>query len=78
MDQFVGRSARATLAAVFALAVFAGSVQAAASLNAYRVKATGKNIKALAKAGFDVTEGRTASAAPSTSSAPPRRSPPPR
>ncbi len=58
MDEFVGRSVRATLAAVLALAAFAGSAQAAAGLNGYRVKATAENLRALAAQGFDLTEGR--------------------
>ena len=57
MDEFVARSVRATLVAVIALAAFGGSAQAAAGLNAYRVKATGANLKALAAQGFDITEG---------------------
>ena len=43
-----------------ALAAFAGSAQAAAGLNGYRVKATAENLRALAAQGFDLTEGRDA------------------
>ena len=34
------------------------AMAAGGDLDAYRVKATGKNLRALAEAGFDVTEGR--------------------
>src|SRR5215216_4784001 len=34
------------------------AMAARGDLNAYRVEATGKNLRALADAGFDVTEGR--------------------
>ena len=48
-------------AAVAALAVLAVAAPAqAGNINAYRVKATAKNIEKLALAGFDVTEGRRA------------------
>jgi murein tripeptide amidase MpaA len=51
------RVARLTLSIV-ALALAVGpAVAAADGLNAYRVKATPKNLKALSAAGFDVTEG---------------------
>ena len=38
----------------------APALAAGGDLNAYRVEATGKNLRALAEAGFDVTEGRNA------------------
>jgi murein tripeptide amidase MpaA len=52
-------SRRSLSAAVVALASLALAAPAsAADLNAYRVKATAKNLKTLALAGFDMTEGR--------------------
>jgi hypothetical protein len=52
-------SRRSLSAAVVALASLALAAPAsAADLNAYRVKATAKNLKALALAGYDMTEGR--------------------
>jgi hypothetical protein len=50
------RSLGAAVAALASLALAAPA--SAADLNAYRVKATAKNLKTLAQAGFDVTEGR--------------------
>ncbi|HVF77940.1 MAG TPA: M14 family metallopeptidase, partial [Solirubrobacteraceae bacterium] len=44
--------------AVAVSAVAPAAAQGAAGLNGYRVKATGENLRALAEAGFDVTEGR--------------------
>ncbi len=44
-------------AATFACAA-TPALAARGDLNAYRVEATGKNLRALAEAGFDVTEGR--------------------
>ncbi len=38
----------------------APALAASGDLNAYRIEATGKNLRALAEAGFDVTEGRNA------------------
>ncbi|HVF78265.1 MAG TPA: M14 family metallopeptidase [Solirubrobacteraceae bacterium] len=55
MEGFVVRTA---LAAMLGLAVLAGTANAATGLNAYRVKATGENLRALAAQGFDLTEGR--------------------
>ncbi len=52
------RGALVALVAGAALVVPAAATAADTGLDAYRVKATAKNIKALAKAGFDVTEGR--------------------
>jgi hypothetical protein len=52
-------SRRSLSAAVVALASLALAAPAsAADLNAYRVKATAKNLKTLALAGYDMTEGR--------------------
>jgi zinc carboxypeptidase/immune inhibitor InhA-like protein len=52
-------SRRSLSAAVVALASLALAAPAsAADLNAYRVKATAKNLRTLAQAGFDMTEGR--------------------
>ncbi|MEA2218761.1 MAG: hypothetical protein QOJ35_1387 [Solirubrobacteraceae bacterium] len=57
--QGFGRSVRLILAAALALAVSAGAAHAAApGLDAYRVKATAANLRALAAQGFDLTEGR--------------------
>ena len=53
----VVRFVRAALLAAVGLTLCAGSAQAAQGLNAYRVKATAKNLNALAAKGFDVTEG---------------------
>jgi murein tripeptide amidase MpaA len=44
--------------AAFALACVAPATASAASLQAYRVDATPKNLERLAESGFDVTEGR--------------------
>ena len=54
------RRRRISLAIVLAFAGIAASAvpASAESLNAYRVEASAKNLKALADAGFDVTEGR--------------------
>ncbi len=54
------RRRRVSLAIVLAFAGIAASAvpASAESLNAYRVEASAKNLKALAAAGFDVTEGR--------------------
>lgn len=49
--------ARVLVGFVTLLAVAAPSASAE-GLNAFRVKATAKNVRALAEAGFDVTEGR--------------------
>ena len=57
MQGFARHTVRASLVAVLGLAAFAGSAQAAAGLNAYRVKATAENLRALAAQGFDLTEG---------------------
>src|SRR5829696_2731556 len=55
-------SRRSLSAAVVALASLALAAPASADsrnpMNAYRVKATAKNLKSLAQAGFDMTEGR--------------------
>ena len=52
-------SVRIILGAAIAIALSAGAAQAAGpALNAYRVKATADNLRALAAAGFDLTEGR--------------------
>jgi hypothetical protein len=48
------------LAATAAFAVTTPAMAADGALNAYRVKATAKNLEKLALAGFDVTEGRRA------------------
>ena len=54
------RRRRVSLVAFLALAGIAtvAAPASAASLNAYRIEASAKNLKALAQAGFDVTEGR--------------------
>jgi len=56
MQGFVVRAA--ALAAMFGLTLVAGTAHAATGMNAYRVKATGENLRALAAQGFDLTEGR--------------------
>ena len=53
------RSLSAAVAVLASLALAApASADSSHPLNAYRVKATAKNLKALAQAGFDMTEGR--------------------
>ncbi|WP_354697419.1 hypothetical protein DSM112329_03046 [Paraconexibacter sp. AEG42_29] len=54
----IARRARLPLVLATSAALLAPSVASADALNAYRVKATPKNLQALALAGFDVTEGR--------------------
>ena len=44
--------------AVLAVVLATAPAQASSGINAYRFKATAKNIETLASAGFDVTEGR--------------------
>jgi murein tripeptide amidase MpaA len=58
MQGLARRTVLSALVAVLGLAAFAGSAQAAAGLNGYRVKATAANLRALAAQGFDLTEGR--------------------
>src|SRR5687768_8409879 len=59
MHGVAGRSVRIILGAAMAIALSAGAAQAAGpALNAYRVEATADNLRALAAAGFDLTEGR--------------------
>jgi len=53
------RSLSAALVALASLALAApASADSRNPLNAYRVKATAKNLKSLALAGYDLTEGR--------------------
>jgi hypothetical protein len=53
------RSLSAAVAALASLVLVApASADSSHPLNAYRVKATAKNLKTLAQAGFDMTEGR--------------------
>ena len=46
------------LSLLLLLVVSSGATAQAANLDAYRVKATAANLEKLARAGFDVTEGR--------------------
>ena len=55
-----GRLGCVTLAVVAACAVAAPAQAGSSKINAYRVKASAKNLEKLALAGFDVTEGRRA------------------